>query len=474
MSAWVWLGACAILGTIVRGPAEDNDTYGTIAAAVWRRRILGSSVKSLICRGASVLLCAAMLVSSQPALTQFRQQGPKLVGTGAVGMPVAQGDSVALSSDGSTAILGGPGDNGSLGAVWVYTRSGGAWSQQGSKLVGTGAVGAAQQGSFVAVSADGNTAIVGGPFDNGTIGAVWVYTRSGGVWSQQGSKLVGTGAVGNASQGISVALSGDGNTAIVGGYGDNSGVGAAWVFTRSGGVWTEQGSKLVGTGAIGNASQGISVALSGDGNTAIVGGYSDNSGVGAAWVFTRNGGVWTQYGNKLVGAYGGGAEQGWSVALSSDGNTAIVGGPLDYRNVCGSNYRQYYYHGAAWVFTRYNGVWSEQGGKLVGTGAVGGAEQGRSVTLSAYGNTAIVGGPFDGGSSYYCGIKTYTGAAWVFTRSGGVWSQQGSKLVGTGAGGVARQGTSVALSSDGSTAIVGGPGDNGSLGAAWVFVQPLE
>jgi hypothetical protein len=419
MSAWVWLGACAILGTIVRGPAEDNDTYGTIAAAVWRRRILGSSVKSLICRGASVLLCAAMLVSSQPALTQFRQQGPKLVGTGAVGMPVAQGDSVALSSDGSTAIVGGPGDNGSLGAVWVYTRSGGAWSQQGSKLVGTGAVGAAQQGSFVAVSADGNTAIVGGPFDNGTIGAVWVYTRSGGVWSQQGSKLVGTGAVGNASQGISVALSGDGNTAIVGGY-------------------------------------------------------SDNSGVGAAWVFTRNGGVWTQYGNKLVGAYGGGAEQGWSVALSSDGNTAIVGGPLDYRNVCGSNYRQYYYHGAAWVFTRYNGVWSEQGGKLVGTGAVGGAEQGRSVTLSAYGNTAIVGGPFDGGSSYYCGIKTYTGAAWVFTRSGGVWSQQGSKLVGTGAGGVARQGTSVALSSDGSTAIVGGPGDNGSLGAAWVFVQPLE
>jgi hypothetical protein len=64
-------------------------------------------------------------------------------------------------------------------------------------------------------------------------------------FAQQGAKLVGTGAVGNARQG-SVAVSADGNTAIVGGAGDNSGVGAAWVFTRSGGVWTQQGSKLVG------------------------------------------------------------------------------------------------------------------------------------------------------------------------------------------------------------------------------------
>jgi len=68
------------------------------------------------------------------------------------------------------------------------------------------------------------------------------------------------------------------------------------------------------------------------------------------------------------------------------------------------------------------------------------------------------------------------GAAWVFTRSGGVWSQQGKKLVGTGAVGYAgpNQGFSVALSADGDTAIVGGPGDNSNAGAAWVFVQPLE
>ncbi len=98
---------------------------------------------------------------------------------------------------------------------------------------------------------------------------------------------------------MSVALSSDGNTAIVGGWSDNGKTGAAWVFTRSGGVWTQQGKKLVGTGAAGNARQGMSVALSADGNTATVGGWSDNSKIGAAWVFTRNGGgVWTQQGKN--------------------------------------------------------------------------------------------------------------------------------------------------------------------------------
>jgi hypothetical protein len=61
----------------------------------------------------------------------------------------------------------------------------------------------------------------------------------------------------------------------------------AWVYTRSGGVWTQQGSKLVGTGEVGDAFQGNSVALSADGNTAIMGGYQDNSGTGAAWVFVQ-------------------------------------------------------------------------------------------------------------------------------------------------------------------------------------------
>jgi hypothetical protein len=153
--------------------------------------------------------------------------------------------------------------------------------------------------------------------------------------AQQGPKLVGTGAVGGAQQGFSVALSGDGNTALVGGYADNSAVGATWVFTRSGGVWTQQGSKLVGTGT-GQGYQGRSVALSADGNTAIVGGWVDNSGIGGAWVYTRTNGVWSQQGSKLVGAGEvGSANQGWSVALSADGNTAVLGGPFDNLDVSG-------------------------------------------------------------------------------------------------------------------------------------------
>jgi len=108
--------------------------------------------------------------ASQLALAQFSQQGPKLVGTGAVGT-ASQGDAVALSADGNTAIVGGPFDNGESGAVWVWTRSGGVWTQQGSKLVGTGAIGGAQQGNSVALAADGNTAIVGGPGDNAIAGA---------------------------------------------------------------------------------------------------------------------------------------------------------------------------------------------------------------------------------------------------------------------------------------------------------------
>jgi hypothetical protein len=144
-----------------------------------------------------------------------------------------------------------------------------------------------EQGFSVVLSAEGNTAIVGGYRDNSDTGAAWVFTRNGGAWTQQG-KPVGAGAVGLALQGISAALSADGNTAIVGGFGDGAN-GAAWVFTRSGGVWTQQGSKLVGTGAVGNAGQGLSVALSADGNTAIVGGRRDNSDTGAAWAFTRSG-----------------------------------------------------------------------------------------------------------------------------------------------------------------------------------------
>jgi len=438
----------------------------------------------------------------------WMQQGTKLVGTGAVGFYVYQGYSVSLSADGNTAIVGGYNDSGGRGAAWVFSRSGSAWTQQGAKLVGTGYKGSAYQGWSVSLSADGNTAFVGGYYDNGGAGAAWVFTRSEGVWTQQGTKLVGAGAVGSAYQGSSVSVSANGNTAIVGGYGDNGGAGASWVFTRSGVVWTQEGTKLIGSGASGNAQQGYSVSLSSDGSTAVVGGKNDSGGAGAAWVFTRAAGVWTQQGTKLVGtgAVGATVYQGTSASLSSDGNTAFVGGPRDNGNA-----------GAAWVFTRTEGDWTQQGAKLVGTGAVAKSRQGRSVSLSADGNMALIGGDndnlgtgaawvfarseggwtqdgaklvgtgtmggasqgwsvsisADGSTAIVCGRadSSSTGAAWVFSRSGGVWTQQGNKLVGTGSGPFSYQGDSVALSADGNTAIVGGSGDSSDAGAAWVFVR---
>ena len=369
------------------------------------------------------------------------QQGNKLVGTGAVGA-AQQGFSVSISADGNTAIVGCYNDNSNIGAAWIYTRSGGVWTQQGNKLVGTGAIGVAQQGYSVSISADGNAAIVGGIGDNNANGAAWVYIRSNGVWSQQGNKLVGTTNPGMNFQGYSVSISADGNTALVGGPNDGGAKGAAWVFTRSAGVWSQQGSKLVGLGATPLSLQGCSVSISSDGNTAILGGYYDDNQIGAAWIFTRSAGVWSQQGSKLIGTNGSGF-QGQSVCISADGNTALVGGA-----------------DATWAYTRSAGVWTQQGNKFIATGSVGQASLGSSVSITADGNTAIVGGSSDNSNA---------GALWVFTRTAGVWAQQGSKLVGTGAIGAAQQGISASISSDGNTAMIGGNADNSNAGAAWVF-----
>jgi len=366
-----------------------------------------------------------------------------------------QGTSISISSDGDTLAVGGQVDNGNIGATWIFTRTAGVWTQQGSKLVGTGAVGNAQQGISVSLSQDGDTLAVGGESDNGNIGATWIFTRTAGVWTQQGSKLVGTGAVGNAQQGNSVSLSQDGDTLAIGGPQDNSGIGAIWIFTRTAGVWTQQSSKLVGTGAVGISVQGESVSLSHDGDTLAVGGPVDNGSIGATWIFTRTAGVWTQQGSKLVGTGAvGNAQQGISVSLSQDGDTLAVGGYLDDGT-----------KGATWIFTRTAGVWSQQGSKLVGTGAIDNARQGSAVSLK--GDTLVVGGPYDDPIG-----ASYIGATWVWTRTAGVWTQQGSKLVGTGSSGInIKEGTSVSLSQDGNTLITGGPYDDVFIGATWAFTR---
>src|SRR5262249_9768691 len=247
--------------------------------------------------------------------------------------------SVALGSEGNTALIGAERDNAGIGAAWVFTRSGTTWTQQGEKLTGGGEVGAGGVGESVALSSDGNTALIGGHFDNANVGAAWVFTRSGSTWTQQGEKLTGSGEVGEARFGHSAALSSDGNTALIGGQADNGMVGAAWAFTRSGSTWTQQGAKLTGAEEIGQARFGGGVALSAGGNTALSGGPNDST-VGAAWTFTRSGTTWTQQCGKLTGAEEmGQALFGSRVALSSLGTTALISGGGDSAGL-----------GAAWVF----------------------------------------------------------------------------------------------------------------------------
>jgi hypothetical protein len=254
----------------------------------------------------------------------WTQQGSKLIGSGAVG-PARQGTDVAISADGNTVMFTGPYDNAAAGAAWVFIRDGaGNWIQQGPKLVGSGTSGTSYQIS-AALSADGNTAAIGGTQDNNTTGATWVFTRDGaGNWSQQGNKLVGSGAANTSRQGSAVALSADGSTLAVGALSDDGGRGAMWVFIRDGaGNWTQQGGMLTADDTVGISALGGSIALAADGNSLIVGSQQDDGAAGAAWLFARDGnGLWTQQGGKLAGA-------GDSVAMAADGNTVIVGDGCD-------------------------------------------------------------------------------------------------------------------------------------------------
>ena len=378
----------------------------------------------------------------------FVQQGSKLTATDETGQGEL-GYSVAVSGDGNTALIGAADDNGNVGAAWVFTRSGSTWTQQGSKLTATGETGKGELGSSVALSRDGNTALIGAADDNGNVGAAWVFTRSGSTWTQQGSKLTATGETGKGELGSSVALSGDGNTALTGAADDNGNVGAAWVFTRSASTWTQQGSKLTANDAVGFPGFGSSVAISMDGNTALIGGPSDFSNLGAAWAFVRSGSTWTQQGSKLTpnDALGFG-QFGSSVALSGDGNTALIGAQAQ-DNV-----------GAVWMFTRSGSTWAQQGSKVPAPpGTSGGAEFGASVALSTDGQTAAIGAPAESGN---------VGAVWEFARSGSTWTQQGLKLTANDESGAGQFGASVALSGDGQTALIGGPTDGNKVGAAWV------
>jgi hypothetical protein len=321
------------------------------------------------------------------------------------------GMSVAVSGD--TAIAGA----GGTANAYVFVRSGNTWTQQ-AKLVAS--VPADVFGHAVALN--GDTAIVGA-LNQGTThtGAADVFVRSGSAWSQQATLLASDESTSD-SFGFSVSLSGD--TVVVGANQQASFTGAAYVFTRSGTAWSQQ-AKLVAHDAAMSDNFGYSVSASGD--TAVVGAKGKAVNTGATYVFVRSGGTWSEQAKLVASDASAMASFGASVSVS--GESLIVGAVSDSSS-----------RGAAYVFVRSNGAWTQQA-KLVLADAAVGDVFGDAVALDV--DTAVAG-------AY--GRAVARGAAYGFRRSAGVWTQLPEMVAADGAGSD-RFGTAVALNGD--TAVVG-------------------
>ncbi len=379
------------------------------------------------------------------------------------------GRSVAISGD--TAIVGAylddVGANTDQGSAYIFVRSGTTWTQQAQL---TASDGLAFDYFAFHVAIYGDTAIVGAILDtvggNAQQGSAYVFTRSGTIWTEQ-QKLTATDGAAGDFFGISVAISG--NTAIIGASNDDVGAnndqGSAYVFTRSGTVWTQQAQLTASDGATLDTF-GVSVSISG--NTAIVGANQDNVGAntdqGSAYIFTRSGITWTQ--QAQLTATGGAANDTFGISVAISGDTALVGA---YQDDVGANTNQ----GSAYVFTRSGGVWTQQA-QLNGTGGAATDNFGSSVSLD--GDTAVVGAYQDD-----VGANANQGSAYVFYRVGTVWTQQ-ALLTATGGTANDQFGISVAISGD--KIIVGAPTSDATTsvpfapqatdqGAAFMFINNL-
>ena len=416
------------------------------------------------------------------------------------------------------------------GAVYVFTHSGTTWSQQAylkASNTGRGDI----FGYSVAISGDtlvagalnedsNATGIDGNQRNNSAsrAGAAYVFARSGTVWSQQ-AYLKASNTEADDCFGWYVAISGntvvvgtdkeDSNaTGVNGDQSDNSvnGAGAVYVFARSGTVWSQQ-AYLKASNTDAGDRFGYSVAIPGDtvvvgalneasNATGINGDENDNSAdeAGAAYVFNRSGTTWSQQAYLKASNTDAGDIFGWSVAISGD--TLVVAGRHEASNATGINGDQSdnseLAAGAAYVFTRSGMTWSQQaylkasnteGDENIFRGDVFGA----SVAIS--GDTLVVGANRE--ASNATGINgdqsdnsaQGTGAAYVFTRSGMTWSQQAYLKASNSSGAF---GWSVAISGDtlvvgalsensNATGINGDQSDNSARtsGVAYVFVGPF-
>jgi hypothetical protein len=226
------------------------------------------------------------------------------------------GTAVAISGD--TIVATSP----STGSAYVYVRDGAGWTEQ-ARLTGGGA--SVQEHFGFAAALDGDTLAIGANRADAFLGAVYVFTRSGSSWSQQ-ARLTASDPTPRAALGSSVALDGGtlvagapfARTAAAGSYAR----GAAYVFVSSAGAWSQQ-QRLVASDAADGDLFGYAVDVAGD--RAVVGAPYASASKGNAYVFSRNAATWTQQHELSATAGVGGDNFGWSVAL---GDSVLVGAPF--------------------------------------------------------------------------------------------------------------------------------------------------
>ncbi len=365
----------------------------------------------------------------------------------------------SVDLDGDTALVGIPQDAsgaGYSGSAYVFQWTGSDWEPQ-AKLIADGAYTATRLGMAVAIK--GNTAVLGAPFttveERSFQGAVWVFTRDDGVWSEQAT-LIAVDGESNDRFGTSVAISQD--TILVGAErGDSPGVtdgGAAYVFARQGSSWTLD-AKLQAIDRAPNDLFGAAVAL--DGNTALVGAYwhdvDGRANQGAVYAFRRLQSGWQQQA-KLTASDGAALDE-FGRAVDLQGGRAVIGS--EFSSVDPAR------RGAAYVFAHDGVTWAEEA-KLMSWDS-GVSQQGFGRTVGISGDTLFVGAPMAA-----VGSNLSQGAAYLFRRTAQGWAQL-QKLSGADAG--AADGVASAIALDAGRVLLGTPnasvGSNDDQGAVYAF-----
>jgi hypothetical protein len=376
------------------------------------------------------------------------------------------GNQVALSADGTTLAVSATGFG--EGNVDVYTRSSAAGWQHQAHITPSGT--SSFFGSALALSADGNTLAVGAQYDPvdcacpASYGATYMYTRTGSTWSGE-QRLLPSRQGDGFFFGNAVSLSADGETLAIGAIGTGPStqqtfMGAAYVFTRSGSAWTET---TYIPGPEDYANLGGALALSGDGTTLVV---SEANHIGALAVFVRVGDDWSRHARLVGSDVAVGDFFGSDVAVSGDGSIIVAGSiqppaPIPATGPGGN--------GAVYVFKQGGADWIEQAKLVASNGELLDAF-GSRVVLDAPGRLLFVSAPSeDGGATGVDGDQASasapnSGAVYSFRRDAAGWTQQSYiKASNTGEGDSFGY-SGLALSSDGATLAVGSLDDSSASG----------